>query len=293
MSKCLICPRECGVDREAGEVGFCGLDSETRIAKTMLHFWEEPCISGKKGSGAIFFSGCTLKCVYCQNRDISFGKKGEAVDLPNLERRILNLVDSGAHNINFVTPTHYTSFLIPLLEKIKKECSVPIIWNTSGYERTETVDMLDGLVDIYLPDYKYADCEISARFSSAKDYPDVAISAIKRMVSQRGTPRFLNNGMMLSGVMVRHLVLPGYRKNSIAALNRLASEISPENIYLSLMSQYTPEFYKKNQDHADKHLCRTLTTYEYESVADCARSLGFVGFMQDRGSASSDYTPEF
>lgn len=293
MSGCVLCPRMCGVDREAGEIGFCGLDSEIRIAKIMLHFWEEPSISGKKGSGAIFFSGCTLKCAYCQNRDISLGRKGDVMDLASLETKIFDLIDSGAHNINFVTPTHFTTSLVPLLEKIKKKSSIPIIWNTSGYERVETIDMLDGLVDVYLPDYKYADFELSARLSSANDYPDVALAAIKRMVEQRGRPHFSDDGMMLSGVMVRHLVLPGYRKNSLSALKRLADEISPKNILISLMSQYTPDFYKKNQDHEDKHLLRTLTTYEYESVAEYARSLGFVGFMQERCSASADYTPEF
>ena len=293
MSRCYLCPRLCGVDRAAGEIGFCGARQDIEVARIMVHRWEEPCISGDLGSGAIFLSGCSMQCVYCQNRDISFGRKGRSIAVWELEQEIFGLVEKGVHNLNFVTPTHYTELLLHLIERIKRKVNIPIVWNTSGYECVETINMLDGLVDVYLPDYKYADPTLAKKLSSAENYPDVAIAAIKRMVDQRGAVVVNDDGIMTSGVMVRHLVLPGYRANSMSVLDRLADEIGTDKIYLSLMSQYTPDFYKKSQDSSDKNLRRTLTSFEYGRVSDYAVGLGFNGFFQDRQSADPSFTPEF
>ncbi|MBE6600662.1 MAG: radical SAM protein [Ruminococcaceae bacterium] len=288
---CELCPRKCGIDRGAGELGFCGVGDEFKIARAAPHMWEEPVISGQNGSGAIFFSGCSLRCVFCQNKKISHSAYGRTVTDAELERLIFELVDADVHNINFVTATHYTDRLVPLLERIKPSLPVPIVWNSSGYERVSTLSRLDGLVDIYLPDLKYFDPELSKCYSSAPDYFPVAIGAIKEMCRQVGAA-VTENGIMKKGVIVRHLVLPGCRKDSLRLLDELAAAVEKNGILLSLMSQYTPEFLGEDECEY-KNLTRRVTRFEYESVLARAAELGFEGFSQDRSSATAKYTPEF
>ena len=291
MSVCEICPRRCGVDREAGELGFCGQGGTARIARAALHPYEEPCISGTRGSGTVFFVGCTLHCIYCQNRAISRSESaGRAVGPEELGGIFLSLQEQGAHNVNLVTPTHFTEPIIRALESVKGRLTVPVVWNTSGYERVETLRRLCGLVDIYMPDFKYGDARLADAYSMAPDYAEVALSAIREMHRQIGSPRFGEDGMLRSGILVRHLVLPGHRKESMEALGRLAKAIPPEDILLSLMSQYTPEFAK---DSPYKNLHRRVTTFEYEAVLAEAERLGLRGYMQARTSARTDYTPDF
>ncbi len=304
MSACFECPRRCGADRDNGELGFCRVGSEFYIAKTMLHNWEEPCISGRHGAGTIFFSGCNLRCVYCQNCDISRGYIGKTVSETELERHIFELIDSGAECMEFVTPTHYTSALSSLLCRIKSKINVPIVWNSGGYESVESLRRLDGLVDIYMPDLKYFSSVLSQNYSAAPDYFTVAINAIKEMVRQVGAPQFCliehdhDIQMMKKGVIVRHLVLPSHRSDSVAVLQSLFDEIGSQNIILSLMSQYTPDFYIKSADegavpHIYSPLRRKITTFEYNSVTQTALNLGFNGYFQNKTSASSQFTPDF
>lgn len=294
MSKCLLCPRECGAERAAGEIGFCGVTDEYYVAKTMLHNWEEPCISGKGGAGTVFFSGCNLHCVYCQNRDISGGITGKKMSDGELEKAIFELFDNGAECIEFVTPTHYTDRLARLLAKIKPNLSVPVVWNSGGYEKVEALKLLDGLVDVYLPDFKYYDSEIAKQYSSAPDYKEIALVALEEMLRQVGKTEFDEMGMMKKGVIVRHLVLPSHRKDSINILQLLSEHFGTDSFMLSLMSQYTPDFYIESECANDfKCLCRRVTEFEYESVANVARELGFDGYFQDRRAASRSYTPDF
>ncbi len=291
MSGCELCPRRCGIDRTAGKVGFCGQGNSMRIARAALHPFEEPSISGTHGSGTVFFVGCTLRCVYCQNRAISRSETvGREVSPEELGEMLLDLQKQGAHNINFVTPTHFTDKILETLQRIKAELTIPVVWNTSGYERVETLKRLRGFVDIYLPDFKYASGELGERYSSASDYSEVALAAIKEMAEQAGVPRFDEDGLLSQGVIVRHLVLPGHRTESIEALRRLSEAVHPNHILLSLMSQYTPEF---ATDSPHKNLHRKLTSFEYDAVLAEAQRLGFSGYMQARSSATREYTPEF
>lgn len=290
--KCTACPRACGADRESGKRGFCGVDSNIYIAKTMLHRWEEPCICSGEGAGAIFFSGCNLHCIYCQNKDISRGACGKVYSLDELAREILALQDRGAACIDLVTPTHYTEQLAEVLRRVKPRLDIPVVWNSSAYESVTSLAILRGLVDIYLPDLKYCSPEISARYSSASDYFEVATAALCEMHGQVGKPKF-DGERLISGVIVRHLVLPSHRKDSEELLTRLADTIPPEDILLSLMSQYTPDFYIERGDSKYKNLVRRLTAFEYDSVLKHALSLGFDGYFQERSSASKSYTPDF
>ncbi len=294
MAKCYICPRNCGADRSCGELGFCRAPEDCLVSKIMLHSWEEPCISGRGGAGTIFFSGCNLHCVYCQNSAISCGGVGNALSDAELEREIFSLGEQGAECIEFVTPTHYTEKLAKLLKKIKPQLNIPTVWNSSGYEKVESLKMLDGLIDIYLPDFKYFDSAIAQKYSFAPDYSEVALSALKEMIRQVGKPQFKDNGMLERGIIVRHLVLPSHRVDSMEILRLLDSEIGHENILLSLMSQYTPDFYiEARKDSECKNLCRRLTSFEYDSVSKLAQKLGFEGYFQAHSSANKKYTPDF
>jgi putative pyruvate formate lyase activating enzyme len=303
MGACYQCPRECGVDRERG-VGFCGVGEKLFVAKTMLHRWEEPCICGDGGAGTIFFSGCNLRCVYCQNCDISPGGIGNVMTEDELAREIFSLIEQGANCIEFVTPTHYTERLAALLRKIKHKIPVPVVWNSGGYEKVESLRLLEGLVDVYLPDFKYFSSEIAKNYSAAPDYCDVAMLALKEMVRQVGKPTFSSDDspqgskMLKKGVIVRHLALPSHREDSAAVLRLLAREIGTENLLLSLMSQYTPDFHKSMHQsgkipHLYSPLCRKLTTFEYNFVTQIALDLGFEGYFQDKSSATSSFTPDF
>ena len=290
MTKCLMCPRGCLVDRSAGERGFCGATNEYVIGSADLHFYEEPCISGVRGSGAIFFSGCNLRCVFCQNRDISRTVLGKKYTEEELISKMLELQDRGAHNINLVTATPYSLFIAKTLEKAKKDLKIPIVYNCGGYESIEALRALDGLIDIYLPDFKYFDDELAKSYSSAPNYATVAGESLLEMHRQVGKLTLDQNGIATRGLIVRHLVLPACREDSKAVL-KFISEILPTNeVTLSLMRQYTPDF---ADESAPKNLKRRLTSFEYEDVLNYALSLGFDGFSQGKESAKTDFTPKF
>ena len=291
MKKCLMCPRKCLIDREAGDRGFCGAGKEYVIGSADLHFWEEPCISGDRGSGAIFFSGCNLRCVFCQNREISREVVGKLYSEDELISKMLELQERGAHNINLVTATPYSIFIARTLEKAKGlGLTLPIVYNCGGYESLEALRALDGLVDIYLPDFKYFDDEIAKNYSLAPSYARVAGEAIKEMHRQVGKLVLDENKIAKSGLIVRHLVLPSHREDSKAVLKYLSEILPASEITLSLMRQYTPDF---ADAIAPKNLKRRLTSFEYEDVLDFAISLGFDGFSQEKESAKKDFTPNF
>lgn len=298
MDLCNLCPRSCNVDRETSR-GVCRAPREISIAKIMLHKWEEPCISGNMGSGAIFFRGCPLGCVFCQNRDISRCEKSSgASDLrlseDELACAMLELQSKGAHNINLVSPTQYTDVLIRVVKKAKeKGLRVPIVWNTGGYEKPEVIDSLKGTVDVFLTDVKYFSKELSQALSHAPDYFEYAVSSLLRMCEVAGKPRF-DGDIMTGGVIVRHLILPSCRHDSVKILEALAKHSLTDRLLFSLMSQYTPDFYSGCADAAlDRAMKRRVTTFEYNFVRDEAERLGFDGYGQDRKSASKSYTPDW
>ena len=287
---CTLCPRECGADRE-DSVGFCREGAQARVSKIMLHHWEEPCISGGEGdagSGAIFFSGCSLMCVYCQNRAISRGGAGEIMSPRRLADEFLTLRDLGALNINLVTPTHFADRIREALDFVKDGLGIPVVWNTSGYEKPETIASLDGYVDVFLTDFKYSSPELSEKYSHAGNYAEYAAAALREMVKITGAPRF-EDGLLKRGTVVRHLVLPGASRDSVEVLRTVDREVGAKNVLLSLMAQYTPEFL----EDGFSTLRRRITTFEYERALSEARRLGFDGFMQSISSASSAYTPDF
>ncbi|MBR5559632.1 MAG: radical SAM protein [Oscillospiraceae bacterium] len=289
LQSCRLCPRQCGVDRSSGKQGYCGADDRLLVARAALHFWEEPCISGTKGSGTVFFSGCPLGCRFCQNYEISARGVGKAISIQRLADIFLELQDRGANNINLVSPTQYVPHIIKALELVKARLSIPVVYNTGGYERVETLKQLEGYVDIWLSDAKYADPVRSKNYSAAQDYPQTAFAAIAEMLRQCGTPTFDENGMLRRGVIVRHLVLPGGMKDSFAVLDRLAEQKKNHDFLLSLMAQYTP--YRKDEQYTE--LNRRISSYEYRRVCEYAQQLGFEGFQQERSSAKEEYTPDF
>ena len=262
-----------------------------RISRIALHPYEEPPISGRNGSGTVFFCGCSLRCVFCQNKDISRGiVTGKEYSPEALARELLLLQEQGATNVNLVTPTHFAIPVSKALEIAKPHLNIPVVWNTSGYEKVSTLRLLEGLVDIYMPDFKYASFSLAERYSHAPDYPAVAINAIKEMFRQVGKYEYAEDGTLKKGLLVRHLVLPSCRKDSIEALTLLADALPVSDILLSLMSQYTPDF---ALDCSYTELHRRLTSFEYDSVTKQALALGFDGFIQSRASAVKDYTPTF
>lgn len=285
---CRLCPRKCGVNRNRS-VGFCQSTAKPRIARAALHYWEEPCISGRNGSGAVFFSGCTLKCCYCQNFKISQDNYGEEVSEQRLGEIFIELQNQGAHNINLVNPTHFVPSIIEALELVRNELSIPIIYNCGGYESVETIDMLKGYVDIYLPDFKYKSEELSLKYSKARDYFENARAAIKRMYDQVGMVRIDEQGIIQRGVIIRHLILPSNHKDSIEVMREVAEMLDVSKIKVSVMSQYTP-----NTQHCDfKELNRRIYTYEYRKVLECVNELKIVGYQQDRTASDQEYTPDF
>ena len=286
---CVQCPRRCGLDRTHTN-GFCNVPFSFYIARAALHHWEEPSISGTAGSGTIFFSGCNLRCVFCQNKDVSRGNLGKAVTEDELADIMLRLQEDGAHNINLVTPSHYAKQLSALLTRIKPMLRIPIVYNSGGYDLVDTLKHLEGLVDIYLPDIKYYSPELSARYSAASDYFTVAMDALAEMLRQTGTPQFDQNGLLQRGTIVRHLILPAQRHDSILLLRALRERFGSNVFLLSLMSQYTPCF---AADTSFPELHRRITSFEYESVLRIVEELGFDGYFQERSSASSDFTPDF
>lgn len=289
MSPCRLCPRNCGADRLAGNTGVCGVTAAYRIARCAPHMWEEPPISGRNGSGTVFFSGCNLRCVFCQNHTISQGGLGRNMSESELEGMILELQEKGVHNINFVTPTHYTSSIARLLTALKPRLHVPIVWNSGGYELAETLRMLDGLVDIYLPDFKYISSDLSKTYSSAEDYAEKATETVLEMYRQVGQYRE-SNGFAEKGLIIRHLVLPGCRTDSISVMRHIADILPTDKIRVSIMRQYTPDFAK---DCSYKNLHRRVTEFEYQSVLEEASNLGLIGFSQGKDAANKAYTPDF
>ncbi|MBQ8979720.1 MAG: radical SAM protein [Oscillospiraceae bacterium] len=287
LHNCTVCPRRCGADRYKAP-GRCGSDAVMRIARIAPHMWEEPCLSGTRGAGTVFFTGCSLRCVYCQNHDISRGDiRGRGYSPRELADELLRLRDKGVHNIDFVTPTHFVPLIMDTLDLCRSELGIPVVYNSSGYERTETVEALRGYIDIYLPDVKYFSPQLSKELSAAEDYFSYAYAAVKAMTLQVGRPVFDKDGIMQKGVIVRHMILPSHRRDSEEVLRHLAE--MKDDILLSLMSQYTP-FYKAAEHHG---LDRKLSTYEYEKVLAAAQDIGFDGFMQERSSATSAFTPDF
>ena len=283
---CTLCPRACGANRETG-AGLCGASKNMKVARAALHFWEEPCISGKNGSGTVFFSGCPLRCVFCQNEKISREGYGKEISGQRLVEICFALKAQGAHNINLVTPMHFAPMIREALLPVKKDLGLPIVVNTGGYDSPEQLAAFDGLADIYLPDCKYFSPELARQYSSAPDYPEVCFLALSEMYRQVGPPVFDGAGLLKRGMIVRHLILPGQRADSIAVLHALAAMFRPGQILLSLMSQFSPRL------GAVGDLARRITTFERDTVVDTARSLGFEGYFQDRASACDEFIPEF
>ena len=282
---CTLCPRRCGAERtaEAGG-GFCRMPGGLRVARAMLHHWEEPPISGQNGAGTVFCSGCTLGCVYCQNGDISAGGFGKDISTARLREIFEELIAQGAHNIELVTPTHFLPWILPALTP---RLPVPVVYNCGGYERVETLRALEGLVDVYLPDLKYADGALAAELSGAADYFPVACEAIREMFRQVG-PYVLEDGLLTRGVVIRHLVLPGCLDNTRRVLDWIAETFAPGDVLVSLMSQYTPTA------NMTGRLARRVTAAEYRAAADYMRNCGITdGFVQERTSAEEAYTPAF
>lgn len=283
---CNTCPRNCNIDREIN-VGFCSVGEKIKIARAELHFWEEPCISGTNGSGTVFFSGCPLKCVYCQNSEISSNAYGKEISTERLAEIFKELEEKGAHNINLVTPTHFTYQILEALKIYKP--NIPIVYNCSGYEKVETLKKLEGIVDIYLTDIKYFDSEVSKKYSKAEDYFDVASNAVKEMIRQQPQNIFLENGIMQKGVIIRHLVLPLNLTQTKKILQWIKNNL-PENVIISLMSQYIP--LSKACEH--KEINRKITKREYEKALNMFYEFGFEnGFMQELESSKEDFIPPF
>ncbi len=312
MSGCSLCPRKCGADRTSA-TGFCGVSRAPRVSLVMRHMWEEPCICGGAGAGAVFFSGCQLRCVFCQNAALSRGCAGEDISVARLSEIFAQTAESGVASLDLVTPTHFTPQICEALSLVKDRIKIPVVWNSSGYESPETLAMTSGLVDIYMPDFKFASSAVSLELCGVSDYAARAAEAVAFMYRQLGPRRYSAPAavrpspaappgpgaagpapeapapLLRRGLLVRHLCLPGRRRDSLEVLRILSETVPPDGIVLSLMSQYTPDFYSGS----DRALHRRLTTFEYDSVVGAACDLGFSGYMQSPGSADSGYTPYF
>lgn len=287
---CLLCPRKCGINRSTGQTGVCGVSSEIKVARAALHYWEEPCISGKRGSGAVFFSGCSLHCVFCQNREISDGKAGKVISKERLSDIFMELADKGANNINLVTPGQYIPDIVWAVNDAKSRgMKLPIIYNTSGYENVTELKLLEGIVDVYLPDFKYMDSTLSARYSRAKEYPSVAKQALSEMVRQQPDVVIDDaTGLIQKGVIVRQLLLPGHVNDAKAVLKYLYDTYH-DHVYISMMSQFTPIALK---DYPE--INRTVTRREYERLVDYALEIGITNaFIQEGDVAKDSFIPAF
>ncbi len=289
MKNCTICPRKCNTDRNERN-GFCGVSWDIKVARCAPHMWEEDCISGTNGSGAVFFSGCNLRCVYCQNYNVSTNALGWTVTAEELADEFIRLQNLGVHNINLVTPTHYTIQIIRSLDIARQRgLNIPVVYNCGGYESVETIKMLKGYVDIFLTDFKYSDNEMALRYSAVKDYFNVAKDALDAMFEITGSPVFDENGLIKRGIIVRHLMLPGYIKDSKKVLKYLHDRFG-EDIYISIMSQYTPLPHVKDYPEIN----RRLYPAEYKRLVEYAMDIGIVnGFVQDMETADESFIPEF
>lgn len=294
MDDCSLCPRNCHVNRSVGQRGYCGQTSTLKAARAALHMWEEPCISGTKGSGAVFFSGCNMHCVFCQNEQIAKGQFGIDLSIERFVEILLNLQEQGAANINLVTPTHFVPQIIQGLEQAKlRGLTIPVVYNSSGYESVGTLRQLDGLVDIYFPDMKYSRTETAAKYSTAPDYAEVAKRALQEMVRQAGAPEFDRDGMMRKGVIVRHLLLPGHVTEAKEVLDYLYHTYG-DLIYISIMNQYTPLLSMRGLASVYPELDRKVTKREYDKVIDHALELGIRNaFVQEGETAAESYIPAF
>lgn len=290
--ECRLCPRECGADR-VNNVGFCGMKRGVRVARAALHQWEEPCISGdpddsgQTGSGTVFFSGCVMRCVFCQNHEVSAGGFGKDLTVERLAGIFLELQERGAYNINLVSPTPFVPQIIRALDIAKPRLNIPVVYNTGGYERVETLRALEGYVDIYLPDVKYYSDDLAVELSQAPRYFETAMNAVGEMLRQTGRPQF-SGDMLKKGVVVRHLVLPYHYRDSVEVIRRVGERFG-KDVLFSLMSQYTP-FWKAKEI---PRLNRRITTFEYRKALDAVYAAGLEGFMQERSSAREEYTPDF
>lgn len=285
---CTLCPRRCGALRTQDQGrGYCRMPSVPVLARAALHQWEEPPISGKRGSGTIFFSGCSLGCVFCQNEEISHRDFGKPVSVERLAEICGELISQGAHNINFVNPTHYAHVILELLQR--RPMPVPVVWNCGGYDRVETLRALEGKIDVYLPDLKYLDSAPAGRYSAAPDYPETAMAAIREMARQTGPCVFGEDGLLKRGVIIRHLILPGQLEGAKRVMDWVAGEFEPGTVLFSLMSQYTP--WGRASEFPE--ISRKLRRGEIRAAAEYMQNLGLEGFTQERTSAQREYTPPF
>ncbi|MBQ4640609.1 MAG: radical SAM protein [Clostridia bacterium] len=284
MTQCTLCPRKCRVDRTE-KTGFCGMGNTPRLARAALHFWEEPCIAGTKGSGALFFSGCTLRCAYCQNHSLSHEGHGKEISVQRLAEIFQSLYEQGAHNLNFVTATPFVPQVLEALAIYRPP--IPIVWNCGGYESLETLKMLENVVDIYLPDMKHVSPRLSALCAKAPDYFEVAAAALSEMCRQTGPAVYDNDGLMQKGTLIRHLILPGCTKDSMQVLDFIAEKL-PQGTQVALMRQYTPQPFC-----CIKGLDRTVTDAEYRRVLEHFEYLQLSGYTQEKTSSDAAYTPAF
>lgn len=290
LSHCTLCPRLCGVNRINGELGYCRAGADIKIARSALHYWEEPCISGSKGSGTVFFSHCTMKCVFCQNYNISTDNKGKTISAPELAEAFLDLQSQGANNINLVTPTHFVPQITDALDIAKSNgLRLPVLYNTSGYENVETIKALSGYIDIYMPDMKYFDDKYAIKYSNAPHYFEIAKAAIAEMFAQVGKPVFDNNGIMQKGVIIRHMMLPGLLFDTKKIIDYIFSKYK-NDVYTSLMSQYTPLEHVKEIPELNKK----INPKHYEAMIDYCAKLGMENvYIQDGEAASESFIPPF
>ncbi|MGB4588038.1 MAG: radical SAM protein [Clostridiaceae bacterium] len=290
LESCALCPRNCHVNRNEGKVGYCRVTSELVVARAAIHMWEEPCISGENGSGAVFFSGCAMGCVFCQNHEIAKGLKGKTITVERLSEIFLELQEEGANNINLVTPSHYVPQIINALDIAKEHgLMIPIVYNSSGYEKKETIELLEGYVDIYLPDFKYMNDEIANRYSHCADYSIFAKETIKEMVRQTGKPQFFPDGIIKKGTIVRHLSLPGYLEDSKDILDYLHENFR-HHIYISIMNQYTPLVTVEKYPEIN----RKVTKKEYDELISYALMLGIRNaYTQEEETQDESFIPDF
>ena len=290
LNNCNVCPRNCGIDRISGKVGFCKSGVTVKVAKAYGHMWEEPCISGAKGSGTVFFSNCNLRCVFCQNHDISQSSIGKEISVERLSEIFLEQQAKGYHNINLVNPTHYVPQIIAALDMAKKSgLTIPVVYNSNGYENIESIKALNGYIDVYIPDLKYFNDKYAIKYSSAPNYFNIASKVIGEMVAQVGTPVFNEDDIMIKGVIIRHLMLPGLLFDSKKVVDYIYKTFG-DSVYLSLMNQYTPMF--KATEYAE--INRPLNPDHYDSLIDYCVDLGYKNaFIQESGTSSTVYVPDF